>query len=211
MAAQHRLLPLLVVRAGGRCVGGDAWVTIKTHPASCCTTQLGPAQPSSCYRLPGLQNLHLLVVAGAAARAGVAPAPAPGWVSTLLSPHTCSDRVSCGQLPVLPLRTPQHCNNTALILTQAVQQCVPAWCVCVMLAGGRCVSASAHHRDIAHRDLLSTELSWALVRWRAWVRGAQAAGPVSSPPTLHTPAPTSHQPPAETGRKSGDLWKWPVF
>ena len=84
MAAQHRLLPLLVVRAGGRCVGGDAWVTIKTHPASCCTTQLGPAQPSSCYRLPGLQNLHLLVVAGAAARAGVAPAPAPGWVSTLL-------------------------------------------------------------------------------------------------------------------------------
>ena len=84
--------------------------------------------------------------------------------------------------------------------------CVPAWCgVCVMLAGGRCVSASAHHRDIAHRDLLSTELSWALVRWRAWVRGAQAAGPVSSPPTLHTPAPTSHQPPA-TSRDWQEIW-----
>ena len=143
MAAQHRLLPLLVVRAGGRCVGGDAWVTIKTHPASCCTTQLGPAQPSSCYRLPGLQNLHLLVVAAAAARAGVAPAPAPGWVSTLLSPHTCSDRVSCGQLPVLPLRTPQHCNNTALILTQA-RQCVSlpgVVCVLCSLVAGVCQPA----------------------------------------------------------------------
>lgn len=143
MAAQHRLLPLLVVRAGGRCVGGDAWVTIKTHPASCCTTQLGPAQPSSCYRLPGLQNLHLLVVAAAAARAGVAPAPAPGWVSTLLvlTPVLTGSRVDSSLCSTPhPAALQQHGVNPDPGCTAV---CVPAWCVCVLcsLVAGVCQPA----------------------------------------------------------------------
>ena len=146
--------------------------------------------------LPGLGWLQLLLLVGFLLCSVLTPVLTGSRVDSSLcsTPH--------------PAALQQHGVNPDPGCTAV---CVPAWCgVCVMLAGGRCVSASAHHRDIAHRDLLSTELSWALVRWRAWVRGAQAAGPVSSPPTLHTPAPTSHQP-AETGRKSGDLWKWPVF
>ena len=183
-------------------------MTIKTHPASCCTTQLSPAQPSSCYRLPGLQNLHLLVVAAAAARAGVVPAPAPGWVSTLLTPVLTGSRV--GPLPVLPLRTPQHCNNTALIVTQAGQQSVPAWCGwCVLrsLVAGVCQPAPITETSLtAIFSRLSSAAGVLVARPGSAVPMLRARCLHHPPSTLGQPAPTSRTP--ETARKSGDLWKW---
>ena len=122
------------------------------------------------------------------------------------SAHTCSDRVSCGTAPCAPTPHPaalqQHGVNPNLGWT-AVCPCL-VWLVCILLAGGRCVSASAHHRDIAHRDLLSTELGCWCVGGAAWVRCAHAAGPVSSPPTLHTRPASTHQPHT---RDCQEIWR----
>ena len=173
------------------------------HPPN--PAQRSPARPSTAQLL--LQAARFaklaLVSCGRCCCPGWGGSSSCSWLGFYSArAHTCSDRVSCGQLPVLPLRTPQHCNNTALILTQARQCPCLVWCVCYARWWPVCVSQRPSQR---HRSPRSS-LDWAELGAGA-VAGLGPRCPGCGPGvfTTHPPHACTHQPPASS-RDCQEIW-----